>query len=78
MQGYELPVLHGCESLLSRFSHVYVECSFVELYEGQALAAEVIDFLRQRGFDLLGAHSVQYDARGRAIQADLLFAPPSK
>ena len=45
VQGYELEVLRGCERLLDRFAAVYVECSFVELYEGQALAHEVIDWL---------------------------------
>ncbi len=74
VQGYELAVLHGCDSLLPRFSHVYIECSFVELYTGQALAPEVIDYLSDHGFDLRGAYNVQYDSQGRALQADLLFA----
>jgi FkbM family methyltransferase len=74
VQGYELPVLEGCDSLLDRFSHLYVECSFVELYRGQALAGEVIAFLGKRGFQLVGAYNAQYDPRGRAIQADMLFA----
>jgi FkbM family methyltransferase len=74
VQGYELAVLHGCASLLPRFSHIYIECSFVELYAGQALAAEVIDHLGDHGFDLLGVYNVQYDPRGCALQADLLFA----
>jgi FkbM family methyltransferase len=74
VQGYELAVLHGCDSLLPRFSHVYIECSFVELYAGQALAAEVIDYLSDHGFDLRGVYNVQYDPHGCALQADLLLA----
>ena len=74
VQGYELPVLQGCESLLERFSHVYCECSFVELYEGQALAADVIHFLQTRGFNLHGVYNVYYGPKGEAIQADMLFA----
>jgi FkbM family methyltransferase len=74
VQGYELAVLHGCASLLPRFSHVYIECSFVELYAEQALAAEVIDHLSDHGFDLRGVYNVQYDPQGCALQADLLFA----
>jgi hypothetical protein len=73
VQGYELAVLHGCASLLPRFSHVYIECSFVELYAGQALAAEVIEHLSDHGFDLRGVYNVQYDPLGCALQADLLF-----
>jgi FkbM family methyltransferase len=74
VQGYELPVLQGCGSLLSRFSHVYVECSFAELYIGQALAAEVIAYLREHDFDLRGVYNTYYDSHGIAIQADMLFA----
>jgi hypothetical protein len=74
VQGFELRVLQGCESLLHRFAHVYVECSFVELYSGQALADEVIAWLRERGFRLRGVHNMSYDRRGRAIQGDFLFA----
>lgn len=74
VQGYELSVLRGCVPLLSRFTHIYAECSFVELYQGQPLVTEIIDFLRPHNFVLAGAYSVQYDSQGRAIQADLLFA----
>lgn len=74
VQGYELAVLEGCEPLLERFSHIYAECSFVELYKGQPLATEIIDFLRAHQFELAGTYNVQYDAQGRAIQADLLFS----
>ncbi len=42
VQGFELSALQGCEDLLQHFAWVYVECSFIELYEGQALADEVI------------------------------------
>jgi FkbM family methyltransferase len=73
VQGYELAVLRGCDSLLPRFSHVYIECSFVELYAGQALAAEVIDHLSDHKFDLRGVYNVFYEPRGSALQADLLF-----
>jgi FkbM family methyltransferase len=73
VQGFELPVLEGCLPLLSRFSHIYVECSFVELYAGQALAAEVIRYLDEQQFRLSGAYNVCYGPRGTAIQADLLF-----
>lgn len=73
VQGYELEALRGCESLLNGFTHVYVECSFVELYAGQAFASEVIAWLRERGLDLSGVFNVSYDEEGRAVQADFLF-----
>jgi FkbM family methyltransferase len=77
VQGFELEALQGCESLLPRFSHVYCECSFVELYCGQALACDVIDWLSARGFKLAGMFNPAYDKRGRSLQADLLFQQDS-
>ena len=73
VQGYELQALRGCETLLDAFAWVYCECSFVELYAGQALADEVIAWLRARGFALLGAYNMAFDHAGRAVQADFLF-----
>lgn len=73
VQGYELTTLQGCESLLGSFQYVLVECSFIELYEGQALADDVCVYLREHGFHLQGVHNVYYDSTGRAIQADFLF-----
>ena len=73
VQGYELEALKGCEDLLACFGAVLVEASFVELYEGQALAGEVVAWLQERGFWLAGVQNVTYDRRGLAIQADLLF-----
>jgi len=74
VQGYEKSALEGCEELLECFSFIYAECSFVELYEKQALADEVIEFLRVKGFILTGVHNVCEKPLGRAIQADFLFA----
>ncbi len=73
VQGYELKVLKGCQSLLKRFKNVYVELSFVELYEGQAMAYEVIEWLSKRDFKLCGTYNLSYDKMGKAIQGDFLF-----
>jgi len=74
VQGFELDALRGCESLLSRFEWVYCECSFVELYSGQKLAADVIDWLSSKGFRIKGMYNPAYDHEGLAIQADFLFS----
>ena len=73
VQGYELETLRGCEDLLNRFSYIYAECSFVELYYGQSLADDIIAWLRERGWCLLGVYNMTYDRNGRSIQADFLF-----
>lgn len=73
VQGAELAVLRGAGELLGHFEEVFVECSFVELYEGQSLADEVIAFLLREGFRLVGPFGVSYGRGGQALQADLLF-----
>jgi len=74
VQGYELQTLIGCEKVLNSFRHIYAECSFVELYAGQAVAFQVIDWLRARGFTLSGLHNAVSDSAGRGvIQGDFLF-----
>jgi FkbM family methyltransferase len=75
VQGYELSTLQGCESLLNNFAFAYVECSFVELYAGQALAHQVIAYMHEHGFKLQGIYNLCNDDTGRAVQADMLFAP---
>lgn len=73
VQGFELGVLRGAGAVLDRFDEVFVECSFVELYEGQALADEVIAFLLPLGLRLTGPYGISYGHGGKALQADLLF-----
>lgn len=73
VQGFELEVLKGCHPMLDYFSWIYVECSFIELYEGQVLANEVIDYLHMHGFKLSGVYNMSFDRKGIAIQADFLF-----
>lgn len=77
VQGYELEVLQGSENLLDKFSLLYIECSYVELYQGQALAHQVIAWLAERNFLLTGVYNTYYDKTGQAIQSDLLFARPN-
>ena len=73
VQGFELDALKGCEPLLTEFDWIYCECSFIELYSGQKLAAEVIDWLSARGFKIKGMYNADYDSAGLSIQADILF-----
>ena len=73
VQGFELEVLKSAEPLLSRFLWIYAECSSVPLYEGQALADEVIQWLKARSFDLVGRFNPSRSRDGTPLQADLLF-----
>lgn len=74
VQGFELQALQGCAELLPRFRHVYVECSYIELYEGQALAADVAAYLGEQGFEQTGQFNLVTTADGTDVQADLWFS----
>jgi FkbM family methyltransferase len=73
VQGGELALLKGAAATLESVDSAFVECSFIELYEGQALADEVVAFLSARGLRLRGVFSVSTDTNGRCLQADFLF-----
>jgi FkbM family methyltransferase len=73
VQGYELQALQGCESLLPNIAAVYVEQSFVPLYEGQACAAEVAAYLQGMGFvEAAELNVVSRPPLGK-VQSDCLF-----
>jgi len=73
VQGFELEVLRGSDECLASFDAVYVEASFVQLYNGQPFASDIIDYLHQRHFRLRGIYNLSQMSDGRAVQADFLF-----
>ncbi len=73
VQGSELDVLRGAETVLRAFDVVVVECSFVELYVDQPLAGNVIAFLAGHGLILCGSYNSVYGRQGVCLQADLVF-----
>ena len=73
VQGFELSALAACEDLLARFRWIYVECSYRELYRGQALAGDVVAWLEARGFAQRGIYNTASGPDGRPVQADFLF-----
>jgi FkbM family methyltransferase len=50
VQGMELEVLNGFGVHLNRFDFLIVECSKVPVYDGEAPAQQVIDWLEEKGF----------------------------
>jgi FkbM family methyltransferase len=72
VQGAELQVLEGC-GFLEAVDFIYVELSFVELYEEQALFRDVFDYLDGRGFVLVGVFNQVTTDRFGPTQADFLF-----
>ena len=73
VQGTELEVLRGATGLLDIIDTVLIECSFAELYAGQALADNVICLMYDSGFRLDGMMAPTADSAGNVLQADLIF-----
>jgi FkbM family methyltransferase len=73
VQGYEHEVIGGAPGLLATDGDLLIECSFAELYAGQALADEVIATLLPLGYRLRGVYSVVSGSDG-PLQGDFLFS----
>lgn len=74
VQGFEAQVIAGGEATLRRASHVVLEVSFHELYEGQPLFADIHDQLRALGFAYRGnIEQFQSKDKTRVLFADAIF-----
>jgi FkbM family methyltransferase len=75
VQGGELTVLEGATGILDRVQVVEAELSLVELYEGQPLMQEVVDWLSQHGLHLIHLENGFADrTTGELLQLDGFFA----
>ena len=76
VQGYELEILRGAESALSRLGAILLEVNLIDIYRGVPLLAEIVAWLDARGwaaYDICGLTRRPLD---QALwQADFLFVP---
>jgi len=73
-QGFELNVLRGAEKILDQVVAIQVELSWTELYAGQPLALEVMQWLIDKGFHPLGfAPGLREKSRNSLLQMDGFF-----
>ena len=74
VQGYEMPVLLGCPSVLHAVDGVLVELNFTELYDGQSKYYDVMRLLEEVGLKFVGLFDPGLDAKTREVLwADGLF-----
>jgi FkbM family methyltransferase len=73
VQGGELDVLEGSADLIAGFDAIYVECSYLQLYEKQPLYADIARWTDKHGFSLAGVYNQHVDALRGPVQADFLF-----
>jgi FkbM family methyltransferase len=79
VQGYELEVLKGYDSLLSKTSVVQLEMSFVPLYESGPLYDTIFSFFKERNFEVYTIIPGFRDPQtGRMLQADGIFINKAK
>ena len=76
VQGFELAVLRGSDELLPLVRWLYIECSEIELYNGQSLRPEIEALLLDRGFRVERRLNQVHHNRAGLVQSDLLFARP--
>lgn len=74
VQGAERNVILSAGHLLDHIDHIYVEASFIELYDGQSLFRDVFRELDAKGFRMRGAFNQVTTAAYHATQVDVLFS----
>ena len=74
VQGAELTVMKGAEKILTSIDYILCELSLIELYEGQSLAIEVINYMSEKGFNLIDILELNRDLqKNELMQFDGLF-----
>jgi len=73
-QGFEMEVLLGLGSSLSKVAIIQLELSVQELYEGQPLHLDFFNFFHNNNFDLRSIKSgFTHPKTGRLLQFDVVF-----
>lgn len=73
-QGYEMEVLKGSKNVLNIVSYLLVEVSLVELYQGQKLLKDILDFLSKKNFKIWSVDRVMGNKKtGQTYQLDIFF-----
>ncbi len=73
-QGFELQVLEGASGILDKVDGILIEMSFVELYSGQILWKDLMNWIEQRGFNLWSIDQYLVDPKSfKTLQAEAVF-----
>lgn len=72
VQGYELKVLRGMKDKLKVIGDIYVECSFIQLYENQCLYDDIKSYLSLYNFVEFKRYNEHY-YNNKLVQADIHF-----
>jgi FkbM family methyltransferase len=73
-QGFEKNVIKGATKSLSIIKGIQIEMSLIQLYKGGILYLEMIDLLKDFGFDLYSVENGFFDPNsGQLLQVDGIF-----
>lgn len=76
VQGFSQQVLLGAPLTLARSDMVFIETSFVTLYEGEATFDQTYRFMMDAGFAFAGfLDQLEHPRTGRILQGDAIFVP---
>ncbi len=74
VQGFSQQVLLGAPKTLGRSRAVFIETSFVQLYEGEATFDATYRFMVDAGFEFVGfLDQLEHPKSGRILQGDAIF-----
>jgi FkbM family methyltransferase len=73
-QGFEKNVIDGAKESLKDIQGLQLELSMVELYQGETLVTEMINYIESKGFTLYSLEPGFYDTKsGQLLQVDGIF-----
>lgn len=73
-QGYEMHVLKGAESIMSKISCIQLELSLTELYKGAPDYIQLLSYMKSIGFEIFSIEKgFAEELTGRTLQFDAFF-----
>jgi FkbM family methyltransferase len=73
-QGFEMRILEGAEKSLEKIDTIQLEMSLMPLYQGETLLPEMMQWMYQKGYVLVGFEPGHSDSKaGQLLQADGIF-----
>ena len=74
VQGFEKEVIEGATNVLKKVKWILLETSFLDLYKGEPKFLEILDILRNLGFNFIGPMNFHENPdRSNIIEMDALF-----
>jgi hypothetical protein len=73
VQGFEIEVLKGAESVIPLVEYILAEAHFQEMYKGGPLFTHLLDFLNPRGHQLIRMTAFRSDDEGKLTECDMIF-----